>query len=113
MPRPNAHTRGPCRHCGRGCYHKAYRLCSGCWSAAEVRAQYAPPTNDPPAPAAPTLALPGSAAKVAELAQRRAAGHALWHSGDAGLPWDAEVAVELLRRLSGQRVARRGRQRRG
>jgi hypothetical protein len=43
---------------------------------------------DPPRRPAPTRALPGSAAKLAVLDRREAAGESLWHSDDPGKALD-------------------------
>jgi hypothetical protein len=82
-----------CRHCGRRKACRPVGLCWPCYYTPEVRALY-PSTSKfarrgvgggnvdrPPAPEA-TAARPGSAAKVAVMADRAAAGFALWHPND-------------------------------
>lgn len=84
-----------CLHCRRSCRRKARGLCWPCYYTPEVRRLYASrrgdawhglPDRQPgesPAPAAgPTSALPGSAAKIAALAERAARGEELFHGED-------------------------------
>jgi hypothetical protein len=85
----------PCRHCHKNRAHHRRGLCRSCYAKPEIRALYPRLKNDQdkgglpdrtgyrPAPANSTDALPGSAAKVAILAERAAHAEALWHRGDA------------------------------
>lgn len=89
-----------CLHCGREPANRPRGLGYRCFYTPGVRAQY-PPTDlkfayrgygvgnsDPPAPACPTTAAPGSPNKVAVLADRAAAGRALHHPADSRFPGD-------------------------
>jgi len=88
-----------CRHCQRVRANRPRGLCWSCYYTPGVRERY-PSTSkfarrgvddfngQPPLPAEPTTALPGSPEKVAVLEERARLGVSLWHPLDA--PIDAE-----------------------
>lgn len=85
-----------CRHCQRVRSNRPRGLCWSCYYTPGVRDMY-PSTSKfarrgildfngkVKAPAKPTAALPGSAEKVAILAERARLGQSLWHPDDAPL----------------------------
>jgi hypothetical protein len=89
-----------CRHCQRVRSNRPRGLCWSCYYTPGVRELY-PSTSkfarrgvddfngQPPLPAQPTDALPGSPEKVAVLEERARLGVSLWHPLDApGDPLD-------------------------
>lgn len=97
-----APPRPPCRHCNRRSSSHRSGLCCICYRDRDIRSQYvrppapwglaARPGNAPLPPPAPTTALPGSEEKMRVLAERLAAGFALFHRDDAGTRRDDDVA---------------------
>ena len=83
-----------CRHCGRPRVNRPRGLCWTCYYQPEIRARY-PSTSKfgrrglddfygcGKPPASPTMAQPGTAAKVAILEQRARLRQQLWHPQDA------------------------------
>ena len=83
-----------CRHCQAGSVSRPRGLCWSCYYAPGVRELY-PTTSKfgrrgegnfnctPPLPAFPTHATPGSAEKIATLAERARLRQNLWHPDDA------------------------------
>lgn len=89
------YPRKPCRRCQTRKAYRAGGLCSNCYGTPGVRAQYPPDGqfsaersggdffggyHPPPEPAA---GPPGSAAKLAALAERARLRVSLWHPRDA------------------------------
>ncbi|TMQ32527.1 MAG: hypothetical protein E6K70_18025 [Planctomycetota bacterium] len=86
-----------CRHCQCRRANRPRGLCWSCFSHPAIRECYppagkfgrraGPPDFYGPAlpPTAPTRALPGTAEKIAVLAQRASLRQELWHPRDA--PW--------------------------
>lgn len=99
-----------CRHCHDFPAHPRWArgLCWACRKSPDVRALY-PSTNKaihrgvmnghitPPLPPEPTLAMPGSAEKVAVMEARAAAGLHLHHPQDAVLTRPPEVVQVVYR----------------
>ncbi|MGH8612408.1 MAG: hypothetical protein ACREYF_10300 [Gammaproteobacteria bacterium] len=84
-----------CRHCGHEPANRPRGLCWNCYYAPGIRERYQTPSpyarryTDRDGEAEPSgnpcLALPGTAEKIAILAQRAALRLALWHPGDVRL----------------------------
>ena len=84
-----------CQHCHQRVATRPRGLCWVCYQSAAIRAAYVSTSkyahvgvgNDPSSgqqlPEEPTMAAPGTAAKIEVLAARAAAGLALWHPQDA------------------------------
>lgn len=99
-----------CRHCKQKTCNRPRGLCWTCFYNAEVRKLYECYSSDKyarrgildknghtSAPGEPTDALPGSAEKIAVLAERAARGLSLWHpldSRDDDKPVQAEQDIE-------------------
>lgn len=87
-------TRPTCRHCGARPANRPKCLCYPCYHTPGVR-EATPAKNKrgrrgvpdrvglSPLPPGPTAAAPGSAAKLAVMESRAAAGYELHHPGDA------------------------------
>ena len=80
-----------CGHCGRAPVSRPRGLCWGCYYSPGVRELHPPRTQNTgeadafgkrPLPPEPTLARPGSPAKVAVLCQRATQRWQLWHPED-------------------------------
>ncbi len=90
-----------CRHCNQSKVNRPRGLCWSCYYKPGVRDQY-PSTSKyarrgvgnfcgtPPVPTDATVAAPGSAEKIAILAERARLKQSLWH------PNDATAAAALL-----------------
>ena len=90
-----------CRHCSKNKVNRPRGLCWSCYYTAGVKEMY-PSTSkyarrgegnfngDAPLSALPTLASPGSAAKLAVLAERVKMKLSLWHPKDAKHDTDLE-----------------------
>ena len=79
-----------CRHCRRRPANRSRGLCWTCYYRPGVRERYpcrakqcATAIREPPPPAEPTTALPGTPEKVRVLEERAGRGEGLWHGGDA------------------------------
>ncbi len=83
----------PCQHCGQRKIARPRRLCAPCFYDLAVRSLYPARKSHGPAlvqpqpvytaaPAEPTPHPPGSAEKVAVLAERYTQGKDLWHEAD-------------------------------
>lgn len=90
-----------CRHCARQCMDCGRGLCGSCYTNRDIRKMY-PPLRDtmstealgrenrePPLPAAPTTALPGTTRKMFVMQRRLMAGQAIFH------PLDHDPSTEL------------------
>ena len=77
-----------CLHCCRRVQHHRRRLCSRCYAQGAIGNRYVPARvatdfyGNPPAPAEPTDAQPGSPDKIEVLAARAQAREKLWHPLD-------------------------------
>lgn len=94
-----------CRHCNQSKVNRPRGLCWSCYYRPGVRDQY-PSTSkyarrgvgnfcgNTPVPTAATAARPGSAEKIAILAERARLKQTLWHPEDAGV--NLPVTSDLL-----------------
>ena len=87
-----------CRHCGKRKANRGRGLCGGCHGCSSTRRVCEPPGRDcsggrglmesmvePVVSPSPTLALPGTEAKILEM-QRRVANGLKMYSGEDGKP---------------------------
>lgn len=90
-----------CRHCGKHAVTRPRGLCWGCYYRPGVREQY--PSNnrfvllfgdESSGLPEPTRALPGSAAKIAVLAERARLRQELFHPDDAWAYVEQDQLVE-------------------
>ncbi len=97
-------TPAPCRHCGRAKVNRPRGLCWTCYYTPGVKERHPNPskfarrgvgnlTGNRPDPAGPTSARPGTAEKLAVLAERAKDGVNLWHPDDVTLTPDPEPAT--------------------
>ena len=89
-----------CRHCEKSKVNRPRGLCWSCFYKPEVREQY-PSTSkyarrglgnfygSAPVPEVATVALPGSAEKIAILSERARLKFALWHPHDTRIEVDS------------------------
>ncbi|QVL31120.1 hypothetical protein KIH39_20045 [Telmatocola sphagniphila] len=95
-----------CRHCKKAKVSRPRGLCWCCFYTPGVKELY--PSTSKYArrgegnfsgkgvhPVAPTSATPGSAEKIAILAERVRNRQELWHPSDARIPGEPNVAAEL------------------
>ena len=96
-----------CRHCSKCKVNRPRGLCWSCYYTAGVKEMYPSTskyarrgegnfTGDAPLAALPTLATPGTAAKLAVLAERVKMKLSLWHPHDARHETDHEKSGTLL-----------------
>lgn len=93
-----------CRHCSQAKVNRPRGLCWSCYYKPGVRDQY-PSTSKyarrgvgnfcgtPPVPSVATAAQPGSAEKIAILAERARLKLSLWHPDDASVAPPAAAAL--------------------
>ena len=99
-----------CRHCHKTNACRPRGLCWVCYYAAGVRDLYPSTSHNAhrgigniagpgTAPPAPTGAVPGSAEKVAIMAERARSRQTLWHPEDTRL--ESAEAIRVVRLLAG------------